>query len=224
MRSKGGTALLGDYMSTITAIEYQKNNKNKVNLYVDGEFKCGLTAETAVVARLKKGQELSEEKLTELLTTSEAQIAFDKSLNCISKSGKTAYQVKQYLVQKGFAPQAADSALQKLKDYKYVDDEQYAVQYVAQGKPTKGAVRLKQELMLKGVEKSVIEQALSALDQEETEQNALRVAEKFLKNKPLDVSTAAKINRHLLGRGFDYETAGAVLEILRQKYSSQTDD
>ena len=211
-------------MSTITAIEYQKNNKNKVNLYVDGEFKCGLTAETAVVARLKKGQELSEEKLTELLTTSEAQIAFDKSLNYISKSGKTAYQVKQYLVQKGFAPQAADSALQKLKDYNYVDDEQYAAQYVAQGKPTKGAIRLKQELMLKGVEKSVIEQALSALDQEETEQNALRVAEKFLKNKPLDVSTAAKINRHLLGRGFDYETAGAVLEILRQKYSSQTDD
>ena len=47
----------------ITAIEAQKRNKDKVNLYLDGEFACSLTAESVVRARLKIGQELSEEKL-----------------------------------------------------------------------------------------------------------------------------------------------------------------
>lgn len=37
----------------ITAIEAQKRNKDKVNLYLDGEFACSLTAESVVRARLK---------------------------------------------------------------------------------------------------------------------------------------------------------------------------
>lgn len=49
----------------ITAIEAQKRNKDKVNLYLDGEFACSLTAESVVRARLKIGQELSEERLRE---------------------------------------------------------------------------------------------------------------------------------------------------------------
>ena len=40
----------------ITAIEAQKRNKDKVNLYLDGEFACSLTAESVVRARLKIGQ------------------------------------------------------------------------------------------------------------------------------------------------------------------------
>ena len=39
----------------ITAIEAQKRNKDKVNLYLDGEFACSLTAESVVRARLKIG-------------------------------------------------------------------------------------------------------------------------------------------------------------------------
>ena len=37
----------------ITAIEAQKRNKDKVNLYLDGEFACSLTAESVVRARLR---------------------------------------------------------------------------------------------------------------------------------------------------------------------------
>lgn len=68
----------------ITAIEAQKRNKDKVNLYLDGEFACSLTAESVVRARLKIGQELSEEKLREILATSETELAFKKALDYIS--------------------------------------------------------------------------------------------------------------------------------------------
>ena len=68
----------------ITAIEAQKRNKDKVNLYLDGEFACSLTAESVVRARLKIGQELSEERLREILATSETELAFKKALDYIA--------------------------------------------------------------------------------------------------------------------------------------------
>ena len=81
----------------ITAIEAQKRNKDKVNLYLDGEFACSLTAESVVRARLKIGQELSEERLREILATSETELAFKKALDYISRAMKTEKQVKDYL-------------------------------------------------------------------------------------------------------------------------------
>lgn len=41
---------------TITALEPQKNSKRRYNLYLDGEFKCGITEDSVAVFRLKAGQ------------------------------------------------------------------------------------------------------------------------------------------------------------------------
>ena len=107
----------------ITAIEAQKRNKDKVNLYLDGEFACSLTAESVVRARLKIGQELSEERLREILATSETELAFKKALDYISRAMKTEKQVKDYLCLKGFDALAAERAVDKLKEYKYADPD-----------------------------------------------------------------------------------------------------
>ena len=66
---------------TITALEPQKNSKRRYNLYLDGEYKCGITEDSVAVFRLKAGQTLTESKLREIMDTTETQIAFDKCLN-----------------------------------------------------------------------------------------------------------------------------------------------
>jgi regulatory protein len=43
----------------ITKIEIQKNNKNRVNLFVDDNFFCGLSLETIVKNHIKENQEIS---------------------------------------------------------------------------------------------------------------------------------------------------------------------
>ena len=100
----------------ITAIEAQKRNKDKVNLYLDGEFACSLTAESVVRARLKIGQELSEERLREILATSETELAFKKALDHISRAMKTEKQVKDYLCLKGFDALAGCHFVCSLRD------------------------------------------------------------------------------------------------------------
>ena len=60
-------------MSEITAITPQIKDKRRCNVYVDGRFCCGLTLETTVKNRLKVGQSITEEQLSDM--------KFDKMIN-----------------------------------------------------------------------------------------------------------------------------------------------
>lgn len=175
----------------ITAIEAQKRNKDKVNLYLDGEFACSLTAESVVRARLKIGQELSEEKLREILATSETELAFKKALDYISRAMKTEKQVKDYLCLKGFDALAAERAVEKLKEYKYADDLQFAALYVEMNGRQKGARRIKAELMQKGIDETKAEQALLMLSEERSSESAAALADKFMRGKANDFKTSS---------------------------------
>lgn len=200
---------------TITALEPQKNSKRRYNLYLDGEFKCGVTEDSVAVFRLKVGQTLTESKLKEIMDTTETQIAFDKCLNLLGKSMKTTKQIKDYLQQKGFGDRVSQNVLNKLKEYKYIDDQAYAAAFVSQFKTCKGVFRIRQELMLKGIKKEIIDEALIGLDEEENVENAFNLAKKAVKGKQIDQKQLIKINRHLLSRGFDFETINVVLNRLK---------
>ena len=206
---------MGDFV--VTALEPKKNNKKRYNLYLDGQFKCGLTVDSVAIFRIKVGQTLSEEELQNILDTTETQIAFDKCLNLLSKSMKTKQQIKDYLQQKGFGLRAVENVLQKLENYGYVDDVNYAKVFVAQNKKTKGVYRIKQELFLKGIPKQIIEEALLDLDTDETLESALVVAKKFIKDKPIDQKELQRLNRHLLSRGFDFETTSKVIFTIKNE-------
>ena len=57
----------------VTALKLQKRNKNRVNVYLDGEFAFGLAR--IVAAWLSTGQELTEEKIAELQAQDNVEVA-----------------------------------------------------------------------------------------------------------------------------------------------------
>ena len=73
----------------ITKIEVQKRNKNRVNLYLNDEFFCGLSLETVVRNHLKEGQNISEQDVEYLKNETEKQVALEKATGYISKCQKT---------------------------------------------------------------------------------------------------------------------------------------
>ena len=74
----------------ITKLEVQKRNKDRVNLYLDDEFYCGLSLEAVVKYALKVGQELEIQKLEFLQNDSEREIAQNKAMAYISKYQKSS--------------------------------------------------------------------------------------------------------------------------------------
>ena len=198
-------------MNEITAITPQMKDKRRCNVYIDGRFCCGLTLEAAVKYRLKVGECVSPDRLAEIQLESEKNTALDKALTHISATKKTEKQVRDFLKGKGYLPAVCDYVLEKMRGYGFVDDKEYAQDYVGFSAARKGGRLIKMELKAKGVAEEDIDQALTALDQGEQEIAAGRILEKYMRGKTPDRETLAKAYRYLMSKGFDYETAKSAL-------------
>ncbi len=201
-------------MNEITEITPQIKDKRRCNVYIDGRFCCGLTLETAVKYRLKVGMTVSPERLSEIQLESEKNTALDKALTHISASKKTEKQVRDFLKGKGYLPAVCDYVLEKMRGYGFVDDRDYAKDYVQFSASKKGGKLIKMELKAKGVREEEIDEAIEELDGEQQSQAARRILEKYMRGKTADRETLAKAYRHVMSKGFDYDTAKSALTSL----------
>ena len=197
-------------MPKITDMQIQKKNKTRANVYIDGEFSMALEMLTVMKLGLKIGQEVSEERLAEAVFDSEKSVAFERAMGYLGRGMKTVKQMRDYLTNKEYSPAVVEYVITRLKEYRYIDDVAYAKLYVEHNSATKGERRLKQELVSKGIAVSLAEEH-AQLDNEQSQESATRLAEKYMRNKPHDVKTLQKLQRYLLSRGYSYDTVNNIL-------------
>lgn len=207
-------------MNEITDITPQVKDKRRCNIYVDGRFCCGLTLETTMKYRLKVGQIITPERLSEIQLESEKNTAFDKALTHLSATQKTEKQVREFLVKKGYLPAVVDYVIEKLRSYNFLNDGAYAESYVGFAAKKKGGRLIRMELRGKGIDENEIDAALDTLDEEQEIQTASAVLEKYMRNKTCDKETLQKAYRYLMGKGFDYE----IIRTALRKYGADDDE
>ena len=198
-------------MNEITAITPQIKDKTRCNIYVDGRFCLGLSLETTIKNRLKVGQTVSPERLSEIQLESEKNAAFDKALTHISATRKTEKQIREFLAKKGYLPAVCDFVVEKLLGYGFLNDGEYAEEYVGFAAVRKGSKLIRMELRQKGISETEIENALGTLDTESEVSSATAILQKYMRGKTADRETLTKAFRYLMGKGFDYEIARAAL-------------
>ncbi|MBR1676433.1 MAG: RecX family transcriptional regulator [Clostridia bacterium] len=203
-------------MKTITDILPQKNNPTRCSVYLDNSFYCGLELETVMRARLKKGMGIEEEELDEIQLESERVRATDKALNFISKSAKTERQVRDYLCQKGYTQKTVDEVISKMGGYGFIDDENYADEYVKSLSGKKGKRLIFMELKKRGVSDDLASRAIDGASPEKEADGALALARKYVKNKLIDRDLKLKCYKHLLSKGFDYDVAKDAVDKLSE--------
>ena len=206
-------------MPKITDMQIQKNNKTRANVYVDGEFAFALEMLTVMKLGLKIGQEVSRERFAEAIFDSEKSVAFEKAMDYLGRGMKTAKQMRDYLEKKGYERNVVEYVVTKLKEYRYIDDDAYARLYVERNSSTKGDRRLKQELIQKGIAISRAEE-YAVTDDEQALANATRLAERYMRNKPITLKTLQNLQRYLLSRGYGFDTVNTVV----RTYKVETDD
>lgn len=199
-------------MPEITAITPQAKDKERCNVYVDGRFYCGLKLETVLRCRLKAGENIDLARLDEIQLENEKAQALDKAMTHLSVTMKTEKQMRDFLQKKGYVDAVCDYVLEKLRGYGFVDDAEYCAQYVRTAGKNKGARLIAAELYRRGVPKEEIE---GALEGREGEADAAReVLGKYMKNRERTRENRTKAYRHLLSKGFDYDTAKGALSAL----------
>lgn len=198
-------------MDEITAITPQVKDKRRCNIYVDGRFCCGLTLEATVKNRLKVGQTVSQERLSEIQLESEKQTALDKALTHLSATRKTEKDIRKFLKDKGYLSAVEDFVVEKLRSYNFVNDGEYAESYVESAAKRKGSRLIRMELKNKGISEQEIESAMEQLGSEQEEETAKGILQKYMRGKSVDLQTLQKAFRYLMSKGFSYETAKSAI-------------
>ncbi len=184
----------------ITEIK-QVGKTNKYKIYVDDEFFATLLDEDIVKNHLKSGLETEEEKLRTICFEGQKRVALDGAMKLLGTYPKTEKELRRYLKEKGYTLDTIDYTCEKLKEYKFLDDSNFADMFIKANKGKKGKRLISFELKQKGVPEHIISLKLENLEEEP----CLPLALKFMKGKPKDEKTKQKLYRFLASKGFGSE-------------------
>lgn len=201
-------------MAIVTGLEVQKKDDTRVNLYLDGNFFVGISMELVLLHQIKKGMEVDEQFLLNLVFEDEKEKAMGRAVKYLGGTLKTTKQLRDYLKKKEYSEQTIDYVIDKMKEYKYLDDVAYAKSFIATFSSKYGRTKLTYALRSKGVSDSIIDSVFE--DDETVIENSLnRVAEKYLKNKPRCSETYQKLSRFLYGRGYQFDEINSYINSLK---------
>ncbi len=204
----------------ITAIKVQKRNKDRVNIYLDGEYAFSL--KMIVAASLKRGNCLSDEEIKGLQMRDSFQKAHDRALNFLAYRPRSSAEVSRYLKEKGVPLEISEEVLQRLSRARLLDDVAFARYWVENRETFKprGRRLLRQELRQKGVDDELIAEALSEVDEEESAyQAALKQASKYTRLD--DGLFRQRMHNFLRRRGFTYEVIRETMSRLLHQRSEE---
>ena len=142
--------------------------------------------------------------------------ALDKAVSLLASRARTEKEIVSALRQNAYPEQTIARVMARLHDEGYINDAAFAGQWVsARTAKGMGARRIRQELRLKGVSQSDIDEALNSVDEEETMDAAVQAAEKASRGRnPSDPADRQKIIAALVRRGYDFSTAKTALQRL----------
>ena len=155
--------------ATITAIKSQERDRERVSIFVDGEFAFAVTAELAVLEGLRIGAPITAERIAELQATDEQSKAVSSALVLLTSRPRSVREIRTRLKHKGFSEPAIDAAMARVEGWNYVDDAAFARFWVEnrEANRPRGRRLLEQELRDKGVDRDIVRTAIDEADLDE---------------------------------------------------------
>ncbi|MCJ7751669.1 MAG: recombination regulator RecX [Armatimonadetes bacterium] len=148
------------------------------------------------------------------------QAARDTCLRLLSRRARSAGELRERLRTGGFSTDVAEGVLSNLEDAGLIDDEEFTRSWVSGRKAAGGASRrrIDWELRRKGVDRDLIERVLREEMDDRTELGqAAQLARKKLRGQRVDGKELSRLRRHLLGRGFGFDTVDSVLQAVARE-------
>jgi regulatory protein len=199
----------------VTAI-VQKGNSNRCLIYVDGIPSVNCLYDIILQHNVFKGKVVTDEFLQSLRDEQRIVKLKQKALSFATYKPRTEYQVKQRMLEKEFTEDEALIAIKFLKEFGYLNDENFARMFVGDYLLKKPASERKvaQELKKRGIAEWIIQKALKEnFPKDETFNLALKAAEKKLRvvsYKPVEKQRESLV-RYLQVNGFGWDVIKNVL-------------
>jgi regulatory protein len=203
-------------MNIITKIEIGKKNKERVNIYIDEEYAFSLSLELVYKENLKINEKVDIEKLRVLAKEDNYIKCKNSAIRIIERSYKSEKEMKDKLFLKGYDESAIERTLDFLREYNFLNDENYARSYVKDKIRVEGKRKIKYTLIRKGIDDNLIEDELSKVLSDDLKEAALGLALKkynTLKKRENDkYKLSQKLYRFLMSKGYDFDLVSQVVK------------
>lgn len=176
-------------MMKISRVTTQKKNRKRYNIYIyngkQEEYGFSVDEDILVQHNLRKGLEISKEKVAHLKKQDTVHQSYNQVINYLSYRMRTKQEIREYLLKKEVDIEHIEQIIEKLVNQKLLDDEEFANLFVQSRirSSTKGPIFVKKELMNKGVAERYAHQALNKYTYEKQFEKALKIVEKRLQRK-----------------------------------------
>ncbi|MDR2523993.1 MAG: RecX family transcriptional regulator [Candidatus Nomurabacteria bacterium] len=177
--------------------------EGRYNIFVDENFSFSLDEVQLVRLGLKKGDEISEERLNELRNESDFGKNYIRAVDLISRRLRSEREIRDYGWRKKWSRENTEKVIARLRERGYLDDEKFAASFVRSRATLRefSARKMKLELRRKGIAPETIEKVLSASD----DFDEVRSLQKLIAKKRDKYDDERKFIAYLARQGFAYD-------------------
>jgi regulatory protein len=202
----------------ITALIAQKRNRQRINIYLDGDFAFGLSR--FVAAWLHVGENITDSKIAELIREDALETSYQIALRYINYRPRTETEMRGHLRKKEIPIEVITETINRLKRNGLINDHSFAEKWIEDRAVFRPRSRkmLIAELRQHGITDEIISQVIERVDSDEDE-TAFQIAQKQAhRYQGLEWRDfRLKLSRYLLQHGFDYGTTTKVVTLLWEK-------
>lgn len=200
----------------------KEGKNNKLHIMLDGNYAMTADAEFAAMYGLRDGTELSGEQLDALESAVNARRAFNKASELLARRDHSEKELLFKLRQRGFSD-GAQQAIEKLKSYGCVDDCRFAESYASELQRLRhfGKRRIEQELMKKGVDRSIISETLEQMEFG-TDELVELINRKYYRNLNDEKGVQKTINA-LIRAGYSFSQIREALKTVEEEKENKGD-
>ena len=166
-------------------------DKKRSKIYINQEFAFVLYRGEIVQYKLKV-EERIEDNIYQLIRKNILpKRAKKRCLNLLQKKSYTEYKLREKLVEGYYTEDIVDEAIAYVKSFHYIDDYEYACQYIFYHKESESRRKMEEKLMLKGIDRDTLQKAFNdSYTEDEQFQIELEQAKKLLQKKKYEPDNA----------------------------------
>ena len=172
----------------VTKIEELDKKRSKI--YINHEFAFVLYKGEILQYKIKT-EEIIEDSIYETIRKEILpKRAKKRCLNLLQKKSYTEYKLREKLIEGLYTQDIVDEAIDYVKSFHYVNDYDYACQYIFYHKETESRRKIEEKLSLKGIDREILSQAFQdSYEEEEQQEIELQQAKKLLEKKNYNAET-----------------------------------
>ncbi len=193
-------------------------SKSRKRIEIDGEFAFVLYKGELAFYGMKEESEIREEDYQEIMTKILPKRAKLRAMNLLKSRTYTTVQLMEKLKTGGYPPQIIREAIDYVASFGYINDSQYAYDFIEYNKENKSKNRIMADLRRKGISGDMVEAAWEEAVGEDRAALEKKQIIKLLEKKHFSPEDATlqesqKMMAFLYRKGFAIETIRNVLSL-----------